>query len=158
MYFQNMLSNQQQNAALIKAASSKGGSKLKNKSQTGGQQLNDYISEVHEFIRNGNHEEINNQGGGSKKNIEDMLVFGGAKNKKGRYYGPFASPDAVNKTINTIQRIFLLRSCSDKEVSAGTKLCFNYYLKRDYLTHINLTSDKLLNNIYYRRNHDRSTC
>ncbi len=54
----------------------------------------------------------------------------GAKNKKGRYYGPFASPDAVNKTINTIQRIFLLRSCSDKEVSAGTKLCFNYYLKR----------------------------
>ena len=82
MYFQNMLSNQHQNTALIKAASSKGGSKLKNKSQTGGQQLNDYISEVHEFIRNGNHEEINNQGGGSKKNIEDMLVFGGAKNKK----------------------------------------------------------------------------
>ncbi len=54
----------------------------------------------------------------------------GAKNKHGRYYGPFASPDAVNRTINTIQRIFLLRSCTDKEVSAGTKLCFNYYLKR----------------------------
>ncbi len=54
----------------------------------------------------------------------------GAKNKKGRYYGPFASPDAVNKTINTIQRIFLLRSCSDKEVATGNKLCFNYYLKR----------------------------
>ena len=54
----------------------------------------------------------------------------GAKNKKGRYYGPFANPDAVNKTINTIQKIFLLRSCTDKEVSAGNKLCFNYYLKR----------------------------
>ena len=54
----------------------------------------------------------------------------GAKNKKGRYYGPFASPDAVNRTINTIQRIFLLRSCTDKEVAAGNKLCFNYYLKR----------------------------
>ena len=54
----------------------------------------------------------------------------GAKNKKGRYYGPFASPDAVNKTINTIQRIFLLRSCTDKEVTAGNKVCFNYYLKR----------------------------
>ena len=54
----------------------------------------------------------------------------GAKNKPGRYYGPFASPDAVNRTINTIQRIFLLRSCTDKEVSAGNKLCFNYYLKR----------------------------
>ena len=54
----------------------------------------------------------------------------GPKNKSGRYYGPFASPDAVNRTINTIQRIFLLRSCTDKEVSAGNKLCFNYYLKR----------------------------
>ena len=54
----------------------------------------------------------------------------GPKNKAGRYYGPFASPDAVNRTINTIQRIFLLRSCTDKDVSAGNKLCFNYYLKR----------------------------
>ena len=54
----------------------------------------------------------------------------GPKNKPGRYYGPFASPDAVNRTINTIQRIFLLRSCTDKDVSAGNKLCFNYYLKR----------------------------
>ena len=54
----------------------------------------------------------------------------GSKNKPGRYYGPFASPDAVNRTINTIQRIFLLRSCTDKEVSIGNKLCFNYYLKR----------------------------
>ncbi len=54
----------------------------------------------------------------------------GAKNKPGRYYGPFASPDAVNRTINTIQRVFLLRSCTDKEVAAGNKLCFNYYLKR----------------------------
>jgi len=54
----------------------------------------------------------------------------GPKNKTGRYYGPFASPDAVNRTINTIQRIFLLRSCTDKEVSKGNKLCFNYYLKR----------------------------
>ena len=54
----------------------------------------------------------------------------GPQKKKGRYYGPFASPDAVNRTINTIQRIFLLRSCTDKEVNAGNKLCFNYYLKR----------------------------
>ena len=54
----------------------------------------------------------------------------GPQKKSGRYYGPFASPDAVNRTINTIQRIFLLRSCTDKEVSAGNKLCFNYYLKR----------------------------
>ena len=54
----------------------------------------------------------------------------GHKNRKGRYYGPFANPDAVNRTINTIQRIFLLRSCSDREVLAANKFCFNYYLKR----------------------------
>ena len=42
----------------------------------------------------------------------------GPQKEKGRYYGPFASPDAVNRTINTIQRIFLLRSCTDKEVNA----------------------------------------
>ncbi|MFL2519865.1 MAG: excinuclease ABC subunit UvrC [Alphaproteobacteria bacterium] len=54
----------------------------------------------------------------------------GPKNRKGRYYGPFANPDSVNRTINTIQRIFLLRSCSDREVLAANKFCFNYYLKR----------------------------
>ncbi len=66
----------------------------------------------------------------SEHNYPRIEKHRGSKNKKGRYYGPFASPDAVNKTINTIQRIFLLRSCSDREVEAGNKLCFNYYLKR----------------------------
>jgi len=66
----------------------------------------------------------------SEHNFPRIEKHRGPKNKVGRYYGPFASPDAVNRTINTIQRIFLLRSCTDKEVSAGNKLCFNYYLKR----------------------------
>ncbi len=54
----------------------------------------------------------------------------GAKNKPGKYYGPFASSLAVNMAIKTIQRIFLLRSCTDKQVNAGDKTCFNYFLKR----------------------------
>ncbi len=54
----------------------------------------------------------------------------GAKNKSGKYYGPFASSLAVNSAIKTIQRIFLLRSCTDKQVDAGNKTCFNYFLKR----------------------------
>ena len=54
----------------------------------------------------------------------------GAKNKSGKYYGPFASALAVNTAIKTIQRIFLLRSCTDKQVEAGNKTCFNYFLKR----------------------------
>jgi len=54
----------------------------------------------------------------------------GAKNRKGKYYGPFASSLAVNMAIKTIQRIFLIRSCTDKQVEAGDKTCFNYFLKR----------------------------
>ncbi len=54
----------------------------------------------------------------------------GAKIKKGRYYGPFASAGAVNRTINTLQKVFLLRSCSDREVEAGDRPCLNYHLKR----------------------------
>ena len=54
----------------------------------------------------------------------------GAKNKSGKYYGPFASSLAVNSAIKTLQKIFLLRSCTDKQVEAGDKTCFNYFLKR----------------------------
>ena len=54
----------------------------------------------------------------------------GAKIKKGLYYGPFASAGAVNRTINTLQKIFLLRSCSDREVEAGNRPCLNYHMKR----------------------------
>ena len=54
----------------------------------------------------------------------------GAKNRKGRYYGPFASAGAVNRTINTLQKIFLLRTCSDREVEAGDRPCLNYHMKR----------------------------
>ncbi len=54
----------------------------------------------------------------------------GAKNKQGKYYGPFASSLAVNSAIKTLQRIFLLRSCTDKQVEAGDRTCFNYFLKR----------------------------
>ena len=54
----------------------------------------------------------------------------GEKNKLGKYYGPFASSLAVNSAIKTLQRIFLIRSCTDKQVKAGDKTCFNYFLKR----------------------------
>ncbi|MEM6322164.1 MAG: excinuclease ABC subunit UvrC [Pseudomonadota bacterium] len=54
----------------------------------------------------------------------------GAKNRKGRYYGPFASAGAVNRTLNTLQKVFRLRTCSDREVAAGDRPCLNYHLKR----------------------------
>ena len=54
----------------------------------------------------------------------------GARRRPGHYYGPFPNPSAINKTIKTLQKAFLLRTCSDKEVEAGNKPCFNYHLKR----------------------------
>ena len=66
----------------------------------------------------------------SKHDFPRIERHRGAKNKQGKYYGPFASSLAVNSAIKTLQRIFLLRSCTDKQVNAGDKTCFNYFLKR----------------------------
>ncbi|MGE3303416.1 MAG: excinuclease ABC subunit UvrC [Hyphomonadaceae bacterium] len=54
----------------------------------------------------------------------------GAKNFKGEYYGPFASAGAVNRTLNTLQKAFLLRSCSDSVYSSRTRPCMLYQIKR----------------------------
>ncbi|KAG1713798.1 UvrABC system protein C [Nymphon striatum] len=54
----------------------------------------------------------------------------GAKKKKGNYYGPFASAGAVNRTLNTLQRAFLLRNCSDSEYETRTRPCLQYQIKR----------------------------
>lgn len=54
----------------------------------------------------------------------------GLRTRPGYYFGPFANAGAVNRTLNTLQKVFLLRSCSDREVEAGNRPCLNYHLKR----------------------------
>ena len=54
----------------------------------------------------------------------------GAKKEKGNYYGPFASAGAVNRTLNQLQRFFLLRDCSDSQFEARTRPCLQYQIKR----------------------------
>jgi len=54
----------------------------------------------------------------------------GAKSFKGKFYGPFASAGAVNRTLNTLQKAFLLRSCSDSTFSGRSRPCMLYQIKR----------------------------
>ncbi len=54
----------------------------------------------------------------------------GARTRPGQYYGPFANAGAVNRTINALQRAFLLRSCSDAFFEARTRPCLLYQIKR----------------------------
>ena len=54
----------------------------------------------------------------------------GARRAKGDYYGPFASAGSVNKTLNALQKLFLLRSCTDSFFSNRDRPCLLYQIKR----------------------------
>ncbi len=54
----------------------------------------------------------------------------GAKSEKGDYYGPFASAGAVNRTLNQLQRVFQLRSCTDATFQSRTRPCLLFQIKR----------------------------
>ena len=59
-----------------------------------------------------------------------IMKHRGARNVKGEYFGPFASAGAVNRTLNMLQRAFLLRSCSDAMFESRTRPCLLYQIKR----------------------------
>ena len=59
-----------------------------------------------------------------------ILKHRGARSRPGQYYGPFASVWAVNRTVNALQRAFLLRSCSDPFFESRTRPCLLYQIKR----------------------------
>ena len=62
--------------------------------------------------------------------VPQILKHRGARSRKGDYFGPFASAGAVGRTINTLQRAFLLRSCSDAYYESRTRPCLLYQIKR----------------------------
>ncbi|KAF0116861.1 MAG: excinuclease ABC subunit C [Rhodobacteraceae bacterium] len=54
----------------------------------------------------------------------------GKKSERGAYFGPFASAGAVNRTLNQLQKVFLLRNCSDSMFESRTRPCLQYQIKR----------------------------
>ena len=62
--------------------------------------------------------------------VPQLYKHRGARKRTGAYFGPFASAGAVNRTLNTLQRAFLLRSCSDSVYESRTRPCLLYQIKR----------------------------
>lgn len=54
----------------------------------------------------------------------------GAKKEKGQYYGPFASAGDVNRTIAILQRVFMIRNCTDSYFEQRSRPCLQYHIKR----------------------------
>lgn len=59
-----------------------------------------------------------------------IVKYRGARNRKGEYFGPFASVWAVNDTLGLLQRAFLLRTCSDNVFANRSRPCLLYQIKR----------------------------
>jgi len=62
--------------------------------------------------------------------VTQIVKHRGAHTRKGEYFGPFASPGAVNRTITALQKAFLIRSCSDAVYNNRTRPCLLYQIKR----------------------------
>ncbi len=59
-----------------------------------------------------------------------LVKHRGARKQKGEYFGPFASAGSVNRTLNTLQQLFLLRDCTDSQYESRTRPCLQYQIKR----------------------------
>ena len=59
-----------------------------------------------------------------------ILKHRGSRKREGEYFGPFASAGAVNRTLNSLQKAFLLRSCSDSVYETRTRPCLLHQIKR----------------------------
>jgi excinuclease ABC subunit C len=66
----------------------------------------------------------------AEHDFPQLTKYRGARTKEGSYFGPFASAGSVNRTLVTLQKAFLLRSCSDSVFATRTRPCLLYQIKR----------------------------
>ncbi|MAP95342.1 MAG: excinuclease ABC subunit C [Ponticaulis sp.] len=59
-----------------------------------------------------------------------VVKYRGSKKIKGEYFGPFASANSVNRTLDTLQKAFLLRDCTDAVFEQRSRPCMQYQIKR----------------------------
>ncbi len=76
-----------------------------------------------------------------------LIKHRGAKKKNGTYFGPFASASSVNITLNTLQKVFPLRTCSDNELANRTRACLQYQIGRCSAPCVNEISIEKYSNI-----------
>jgi len=66
----------------------------------------------------------------SDHDFPQVVKHRGSRSREGDYFGPFASAGSVTRTLNTLQRAFLLRSCTDSVFDARTRPCLLFQIKR----------------------------
>ncbi|MEQ9143659.1 MAG: excinuclease ABC subunit UvrC [Parvibaculaceae bacterium] len=66
----------------------------------------------------------------SDHDFPQVVKHRGSRSRKGEYFGPFASAGSVTRTLNTLQRAFLLRSCSDSVFDSRSRPCLLFQIKR----------------------------
>ena len=66
----------------------------------------------------------------SDHDFPQVMKHRGARKRQGQYFGPFASAGDVNRTIAILQRVFMIRNCTDGYFSNRSRPCLQYHIKR----------------------------